>query len=86
MNQLPRLSSLVTHLLGTDQGSVSTSTAESEIKAVNHTLKSELIANRYILDMMGPKQSATFIEEDNSSSHTTHHTRIETPRVCSLLS
>ena len=30
----------------TDQGSVSTSTAESEIKAVNHTLKCEVIANR----------------------------------------
>ena len=27
----------------TDQGSISTSTAESEIKAVNHTLKSEVI-------------------------------------------
>ena len=26
----------------TDQGSVSTSTAESEIKAVNHTLKGEV--------------------------------------------
>jgi hypothetical protein len=51
----------------TDQGSVSTSTAESEIKAVNHTLKSELIANRYILDAMGWKQSATIIEEDNSA-------------------
>ena len=28
----------------TDQGSVSTSTAESEIKAVNHTLKAEVIS------------------------------------------
>ena len=26
----------------TDQGSISTSTAESEIKAVNHTLKAEV--------------------------------------------
>jgi hypothetical protein len=51
----------------TDQGSVSTSTAESEIKAVDHTLKAELIANRYMLDMMGWKQSATVIEEDNSA-------------------
>ena len=33
----------------TDQGSVSTSTAESEIKAVNHTLKCEVIANRGML-------------------------------------
>jgi hypothetical protein len=51
----------------TDQGSVSTSTAESEIKAVNHTLKAEVIANRGILNMMGWKQSATVIEEDNSA-------------------
>jgi hypothetical protein len=36
-----------------DQGSVSRSTAESEIKAVNHTLMAEPNANRYILDMMG---------------------------------
>ena len=33
----------------TDQGSISTSTAESEIKAVNHTLKAEVIANRGML-------------------------------------
>ena len=33
----------------TDQGSVSTSTAESEIKAVNHTLKAEVISNRGII-------------------------------------
>jgi hypothetical protein len=39
----------------TDQGSVSTSTAESEIKAVNHTLKAEVIANRNMLTMMGWK-------------------------------
>ena len=51
----------------TDQGSVSTSTAESEIKAVNHTLKSEVIANRGILNKMGWKQAATVIEEDNSA-------------------
>ena len=51
----------------TDQGSVSTSTAESEIKAVNHTLKCEVIANRGILDMMGWKQGPTLIEEDNSA-------------------
>jgi hypothetical protein len=49
------------------KGSVSTSTAESEIKAVNHTLKAEVIANRGILNMMGWKQSATIIEEDNSA-------------------
>jgi hypothetical protein len=50
----------------TNQGSVSTSTAESEIKAVNHTLKAEVIANRGILNMMGWMQSATVIEEDKS--------------------
>ena len=34
----------------TDQGSVSTSTAESEIKAVNHTLKGEVILFRVYLN------------------------------------
>ena len=42
---------------------VSTSTAESEIKAVNHTLKCEVIANRGMLTMMGWKQAPTIIEE-----------------------
>jgi hypothetical protein len=37
----------------TDQCSVSTSTTESEINAVNHTLKAEFIANRGILNIMG---------------------------------
>jgi hypothetical protein len=65
----------VIYWCSTDQGSVSTSTAESEIKAVNYTLKAEVIANRGILSMMGWKQSATAssacveedIEEDNSA-------------------
>ena len=51
----------------TDQGSVSTSTAESEIKAVNHALRGEVIANRGILTMMGWKQDTTIIEEDNKA-------------------
>jgi hypothetical protein len=51
----------------TDQGSMSTSTAESEIKAVNHTLKAEVIANRGILNQMGWTQSPTIIEEDNKA-------------------
>ena len=51
----------------TDQGSVSTSTAESEIKAVNHALRGEVIANRGILTMMGWKQKTTVIEEDNKA-------------------
>jgi hypothetical protein len=63
----------------TDQGSVSTSTAESEIKAVNHALKSEVIATRGILEMIGWKQGPTVIEEDNQAcvyySKTTHMTR-----------
>ena len=63
----------------TDQGSVSTSTAESEIKAVNHTLKAEVIANRGILNMMGWTQNQTRIEEDNQAcvyhSKATHMTR-----------
>ena len=58
---------------------MSTSTADSEIIAVNHTFKSELTANRYILDMMGWKQSASIIEEDNSTcvarAATLHTTR-----------
>ena len=48
----------------TDQGSMATSTAESEIKAVNHTLKCEVIANRGILNQMGWKQGPTVIVED----------------------
>ena len=51
----------------TDQGSIATSTAESEIKAVNHTLKCEVIANRGILNQMGWKQNPTVIEEDNKA-------------------
>lgn len=51
----------------TDQGSVSTSTAESEIKAVNHALRGEIIANRGILTAMGWKQETTVIEEDNKA-------------------
>jgi hypothetical protein len=63
----------------TDQGSVSTSTAESEIKAVNHTLKAEVVANRGILNRMGWIQDPTVIEEDNSAcvfaSQSLHFTR-----------
>lgn len=63
----------------TDQGSVLTSTAESEIKAVNHALKSEVISTRGILEMIGWKQEPTVIEEDNQAcvyySKTTHMTR-----------
>ena len=63
----------------TDQGSISTSTAESEIKAVNHTLKAEVIANRGILNMMGWVQGPTSIEEDNQAciyhSKAAHMTR-----------
>jgi hypothetical protein len=63
----------------TDQGSVSTSTAESEIKAVNHVLKAEVISSRGILNLMGWTQEPTVIEEDNSAcvaaSKVTHLTR-----------
>ena len=51
----------------TDQGSISTSTAESEIKAVNYTLKAELIACRGILNTIGFTQEQTPIEEDNQA-------------------
>ena len=63
----------------TDQGSVSTSTAESEIKAVNHTLKGEVISNRGILNAIGWTQEPTKIEEDNQAclyaSESKHMTR-----------
>ena len=63
----------------TDQGSVSTSTAESEIKAVNHTLKAELISNRGIMNAMGWIQQPTIIQEDNQAcvyaSEAKHMTR-----------
>ena len=51
----------------TDQGSVSTSTAESEIKAVNHTLKAEVISNRGIMNARGWMQQPTIIEKDNQA-------------------
>ena len=63
----------------TDQGSVSTSQAESRIKGVNHTLKSEVISNRGILNAIGWKQGPIVIEEDNQacvySSEAKHMTR-----------
>ena len=63
----------------TDQGSVSTSTAESEIKAVAHALKAEVIACRGILNTMGWIQGPTHIEEDNAAcvyaSNVPHMTR-----------
>ena len=43
----------------TDRGSVSTSTAESEIKAVNHTLKAEVISNCGIMNARGWMQQPT---------------------------
>ena len=49
----------------TDQGSESTSTAESEIKAVNHTIKRELFSNRGIFNAIGWTQEPTKIEENN---------------------
>jgi hypothetical protein len=53
----------------TDKGSISTSTAESEINAVNRTPKAEVIANRGILNMMGWKQEPTRIEGRQPSRH-----------------
>ena len=47
------------------QGSLSTSIAESEIKAVNQCLKAEALALRGMLNLMGFSQDATIIEEDN---------------------
>lgn len=63
----------------TDQGSVSTSTAGSEIKAVAHALKADIIACRGILNTIGWTQDPTHIEEDNAAcvfaSKSTHMTR-----------
>ena len=49
------------------QGSLSTSTAESEIKAVNQRLKEGALALRGMLNLMGFPQDATIIEEDNQA-------------------
>ena len=49
------------------QGSLSTSTAESEIKAVNQCLKEEALALQGMLILMGFPQDATIIEEDNQA-------------------
>ena len=52
---------------------------ESEVKAVNNTLKSEVISNRGILNAIGWKQGPTIIEEDNQAcvyaSEAKHMTR-----------
>ena len=45
------------------QGSLFTSTAESEIKAVNQCLKEEALAMRGMLILMGFPQDATIMEE-----------------------
>ena len=61
------------------QGSLSTSTAESEIKAVNQCLKDEALAMRGMLKLMGFPQDPTIIEEDNLAccyaSETPHLTK-----------
>ena len=49
------------------QGSLTTSTAESEIKAVFQCLKEEALALRSMLILMGFPQDATIIEEDNQA-------------------
>ena len=49
------------------QESLSTSTAESEIKAVNQCLKEEALAMRGMLTLMGFPKDATIIEKDNQA-------------------
>lgn len=51
-----------------DQGSLSTGTAESEIKAVNWCVKREIIFSRGMLDLMGFQQETTIVGEDNKAS------------------
>ena len=61
------------------QESLSTSTAESEIKAVDQCLRKEALALRGMLNVMGFPQDATIIEEDNQvcvyASEIPHTTR-----------
>jgi hypothetical protein len=52
----------------TTQGSLSTSTSECEIKAINHTLKCETISNIGMLNAMGFKQRPVVIHEDNMAA------------------
>ena len=58
---------------------MSTSIAESEIKAVNHTLKSEVISNRGVLNAIGWKPGPTVMVEDSQAcvyaSEAKHMTR-----------
>ena len=49
------------------QGSLTTSTAESEIKAVNQCVMEEALPMRGMLILMGLPQDATIIEEDNQA-------------------
>ena len=44
------------------QGNLSTSTAESEIKAVNQCLREEALALRGMLNLMGFPQDATIVD------------------------
>jgi hypothetical protein len=52
----------------TTQGSLSTASTESEIKAINHTLKCEAISTRGLLEAMGFKQGPVMIHEDNMAA------------------
>ena len=52
----------------TTQGSLSTATTESEIKAINHTLKAETISNIGLLNAMGFLQKPVIIYEDNMAA------------------
>ena len=63
---------------------MSTSTAESEIKAVKHTLKSEVISNRGILNAIGWKQGPTVIEEDNQACIYASEAKHMTRNLCHL--
>ena len=59
----------------TDQDTLSTSTAESGIKAVNYILRSKVISNRCILNAIRWKQGPTVIEEDSEAKHMTRNLR-----------
>ena len=58
---------MIHHKLQNHQRYLSTSTAESEIKAVNQYLKEESLAMRGMLLLMGFPQDATIIEGDNQA-------------------
>ena len=74
----------VVRITSKTQGSLSTSTVESEIKAVNQCLKEEALGPRGMLNLMGFPQDATVIEEDNKACVYASEIQHMTRRMCHL--